>query len=106
MNTAHVETQSLRLVPRTREEVQEQIEQMQPQEKAALSAAWLARLDSSGPVDPWIHGFVMVNRVSGSNVGFCGFKGPPGADGVVEIAYGVAPEQRGKGYATEAARAL
>src|SRR5205085_4024880 len=36
----------------------------------------------------------------------CAFKGPPGADGAVEIAYGVAPEHQGKGYATEAAEAL
>jgi RimJ/RimL family protein N-acetyltransferase len=106
MNMAHVETQSLRLVPRTRQEVRAQIEQMQPQEKSALSAAWLALLDSSAPVDPWIHGFVMVHRASGGTVGFCGFKGPPGTDGIVEIAYGVAPEHQGKGYATEAAEAL
>ena len=31
--------------------------------------------------------------------------GPP-RDGVVEIAYGVAPDFEGRGYATEAARAL
>jgi [ribosomal protein S5]-alanine N-acetyltransferase len=29
-----------------------------------------------------------------------------GGDGVVEIAYGIAPEHQGKGYATEAAEAL
>src|SRR5712691_8234207 len=39
-------------------------------------------------------------------IGSCGFKGPPGADGTVEIAYGVAPDHQGKGYATEAAEAL
>ena len=31
---------------------------------------------------------------------------PPSADGVVEIAYGVASEHQGNGYATEAAQAL
>jgi len=106
MNTAQVETQSLRLLPRSREDVRAQIEQMQPDERAALSAAWLARLDASGPVDPWVHGFMMVHRPSGATVGFCGFKGPPDADSTVEIAYGVAPEHQGKGYATEAAEAL
>ena len=49
---------------------------------------------------------MMVHRPSGATVGFCGFKGPPGADGMVEIAYGVVPEHQGKGYATEAAEAL
>src|ERR1051326_9066615 len=106
MNTAQVETQSLRLLPRSREDVRAQIEQMQPDERAALSAAWLARLDGSGPVDPWVHGFMMVHRPSGATVGYCGFKGPPDAEWIVEIAYGVAPEHQGKGYATEAAEAL
>ena len=52
-----------------------------------------------------MHGFHVVHRDTGLVVGTCGFKGPP-ADGVVEIAYGVAPDHQGKGYATEAARAL
>jgi RimJ/RimL family protein N-acetyltransferase len=46
-----------------------------------------------------------VHRSSGNIVGFCSFKGPP-TDGVVEIAYGIAPDEQGKGYATEAAQAL
>jgi RimJ/RimL family protein N-acetyltransferase len=83
-----------------------QIEQMQPHEKAELSAAWLALLDGSTSADPWIHGFMLVHRISGGVIGRCGFKGPPEADGVVEIAYGVAPEHQGNGYATEAAAAL
>jgi [ribosomal protein S5]-alanine N-acetyltransferase len=39
-------------------------------------------------------------------VGVCGYTGPPSAAGVVEIAYGVAPEWRGKGLATLAAAEL
>jgi RimJ/RimL family protein N-acetyltransferase len=106
MNTAHVPTENLELVPQTRDDVRAQIEQMRPDERAELSAAWLALLEGSGPADPWIHGFMLVQRASGSVVGRCGFKGPPGADGVVEIAYGVAAEHRGQGYATETAEAL
>ncbi len=63
-------------------------------------------LDGANSTDPWIHGFKLVHRDSGSVVGRCGFKGPPDADGVVEIAYGVTPEHEGKGFATEAAGAL
>jgi RimJ/RimL family protein N-acetyltransferase len=63
-------------------------------------------LDASSLTDPWIHGFSLVCRTSGSGIGRCGFKGPPDAEGVVEIAYGVNPEHEGKGYATEAAAAL
>jgi len=106
MNTAYVPTKSLKLVPQTREEVRAYVEQMQPHERAEVSPAWLALLDSSTSIDPWIHGFVLVHRATDSVIGKCGFKGPPGADGAVEIAYGVAPEHQGRGYATEAAEAL
>ena len=81
------------------------IEAMSPAEKAQLSADWLARFEASTATDPWVHGFHLVHRDSRMHVGTCSFKGPP-ADGVVEIAYGVTPDQRSKGYATEAARAL
>ena len=35
-----------------------------------------------------------------------GFKGPPSAEGIVEIAYGVNPDQQCGGHATEAAGAM
>ena len=82
------------------------VEAMVPSEKAQLSADWLARLRASTSADPWTHGFSLVHRDSEIVVGKGGFKGPPGADGVVEIAYGVVPDYQGKGYATEAAQAL
>jgi ribosomal-protein-alanine N-acetyltransferase len=99
------QTPNLRLILQTREDVRSMIEGMTPFEKAQLSVAWLAQFDASGAADPWVHGFRLVHRSSGSIVGFCSFKGPP-MDGVVEIAYGIAPDEQGKGYATEAARAL
>jgi [ribosomal protein S5]-alanine N-acetyltransferase len=106
MSTTHVETKNLKLVPQTRDEIRAYVEQLQPHERAEVSPAWLALLDGSSPADPWIHGFVMVHRATESVVGKCGFKGPPGADCAVEIAYGIAPEHQGKGFATEAAAAL
>jgi len=106
MSTTHLETKNLRLVPQTREDVRAYVEQMQEQERAALSPAWLAMLERTGPVDPWIHGFMLIYRTSACVIGKFGFKGPPDANGVVEIAYFVNPEHEGKGYATEAAGAL
>ena len=82
------------------------VEAMTPSEKKELSADWLARLRSSTTADPWTLGFSMVHLDSDVVVGKCGFKGPPAADGVVEIAYGVSPEHQGKGYATEAAQSM
>lgn len=106
MNATHIETKNLLLVPQTVEEVRAMVEAMAPVEKAHLSADWRALLRASTSADPWIHGFSLVHRVSGIVLGKGGFKGPPTADGIVEIAYGVERDHQGRGYATEAAEAL
>jgi RimJ/RimL family protein N-acetyltransferase len=106
MSATHLRTKNLKLVPQSLEEVLAMVETMTPSEKAELSADWLARLRASTPPDPWTLGFSMVRLDGDTVVGKCGFKGPPAADGVVEIAYGVSPEYQGKGYATEAAQSL
>jgi RimJ/RimL family protein N-acetyltransferase len=100
-----VTTANLELVPRTAEEVRAMIEKMSPAVKAQLSAAWLALLAAASAADPWVHGFVARDRVTGVVVAQGGFKGPP-KDGTVEIAYGTEPEHQGRGYATETAAAL
>lgn len=101
-----VPTERLELVLESTEALLARIEAMAPADRAQVSPDWLARLRASATSDPWTHGFAMVERADGATVGSCGFKGPPDADGVVEIAYGVEPQHRGRGYATEAARAL
>jgi RimJ/RimL family protein N-acetyltransferase len=73
-----------------------------------VSPRWLEALRGAvgqGP-NPWRHGFWIVEKSSGQIVGGAGFKGEPDGDGMVEIAYGVVPSREGRGYATEAARAL
>jgi RimJ/RimL family protein N-acetyltransferase len=52
--------------------------------------------------DWWMHFFLDQD---GRLVGSGGFVGPP-ANGVAEIGYEIAPEFRGRGYATAAARAM
>ena len=106
MSATRLQTRNLKLVPQTLEEVRAMVEAMTPSEKAELSANWLAQLRDSTSADPWTFGFSMVHLDSDVVVGKCGFKGPPAADGVVEIAYGVSPDHQGKGYATEAAQSL
>jgi RimJ/RimL family protein N-acetyltransferase len=97
---------SVRLALKTRAEAFATIEAMNSSDKAQVSADWLARLHASSATDPWVYGFAIVRTENGEVVGNCGFTAPPGDDGEVEIAYGVAPEHQGRGYATEAARAL
>ncbi|MCM3881535.1 MAG: GNAT family N-acetyltransferase [Vicinamibacterales bacterium] len=102
----NLQTKSLTLALQTLEEVRAMIAAMDPSTRKELSADWLARLEKVTAADPWVLGFSLRHRQSGVSVGTCGFKGPPSTDGGVEIAYGIAPEHQGKGYATEAAQAL
>jgi RimJ/RimL family protein N-acetyltransferase len=100
-----VQSKSLDLVLMTRDELLAAVETMRPEERAQVSPDWLARVRASQSDDVWLHGFSLVHRETGAAVGRCGFKGPP-VNGVVEIAYGIEPEHRCKGYATEAADAM
>ena len=102
-----LQTGSLKLVAPTLDEVRAQFEGMNADQKAALPPDWLARMEAATGADAvWTLGFTLVHRVTGAVVGQCAFKGPPGADKAVEIAYMIAPDHQGKGYATEAANAL
>ena len=106
MSPGPIETERLRLIAGKLENARAQIGNMTTAEKAQLSADWLERLRVATTDDPWVLGFDLVDKIAGTPLGMCGFKGPPDADGMVEIAYGIAPEQQNKGYATEAAGAL
>ena len=71
-----------------------------------VSPGWLAALECASKADPWRYGFAVFQLASGMVIGNAGFTGPPSAQGTVEIAYGIVPSYQGRGYATEAARAL
>ena len=106
MATVVIPTARLTLVLQTPDEVLAHVEALSPIDRAEVSPDWIARVRATAAGDPWALGFTAVERASESVVGGCGYKGPPDADGVVEITYGMNPEYRGRGYATEAARAL
>ena len=72
----------------------------------SASAEFFARVEAAKQSDPWQFGFAVIHRIDNVLIGTCGFPGPPDSNGVVEIAYGIAPSYQGKGYATEAAIAL
>lgn len=65
-----------------------------------IPEAWLQMLRTSTGPDPWTHGFAVVLATRDLVVGTAGFKGPPDADGVVEVAYGIVPSYEGRGCAT------
>lgn len=48
----------------------------------------------------------VIDAATNSVIGAVNLKGPPAADGDVEIGWGLVPEARGRGFATEASRAV
>ena len=103
--THEILTAKLRLKLESTEAVLARIEAMNPADLAEVSSAWLARMRKAEP-SAWTHGFEVIERVTGAIVGSCGYKGPPDSDGAVEIAYGIHPDHRGRGYAKEVARGM
>ena len=72
----------------------------------SASPDFMARLKNAKQPDPWQFGFAVIHKIDNVLVGMCGFPGPPDANGIAEIAYGIAPSYQGRGYATDVARAL
>jgi RimJ/RimL family protein N-acetyltransferase len=71
-----------------------------------VSAEFLERLNGPAAADPWKDGFAILHFADNTVIGLCGFTGPPSMDGVVEIAYGIAPGYQNRGHAREAAQEL
>ena len=72
----------------------------------AASPDFVAQLRQATAPDPWKFGFAIVHTAETLVIGMCGFTEPPNSDGMVEIAYSIAPAYQGRGYATEAAETL
>jgi [ribosomal protein S5]-alanine N-acetyltransferase len=73
-------------------------------ELAELLSLYAARLAADASLvgyGPW----ALVRRDERRVVGSAGFLGPP-RDGAIELGFGVQPQDRNRGYATEAAQAL
>lgn len=66
---------------------------------------WIDKALQATP-EEWKLGFHVIHKADRALIGMCALKGPPDKDGVAEIAYGIAPGYQGRGYATEAARAV
>ncbi len=67
-----------------------------------VSPQWLEQLRTAREADTWTFGFAVLNPSVGQVIGSAGFKGPPDAEGMVEVAYGIVAGWQGKGCATAA----
>lgn len=77
-----------------------------PFEGTREGAGLITAAYEKGAFRPGWGSYVLVRREDDRAVGSMGFHGPPDDDGQVEIGYDLAVAARGKGYATEALRAL
>ncbi|MEY2530922.1 MAG: [ribosomal protein S5]-alanine N-acetyltransferase [Verrucomicrobiota bacterium] len=93
-NAAYEKTSGMRIA----DGVREFLLAGSPDSRAQLQVA-------TGP-DPWNFGFAILHKIDNLMIGLCGFAGPPDSEGVVEVAYSIAPAYQGKGLATEAATVL
>ena len=66
----------------------------------------MKRLENAKQADPWEFGFAVIHKIDNMLIGMGGFAASPSSEGVAEIAYGIAPNYQGRGYATEVANAL
>ena len=101
-----VSTANLDLVLQSPGEVLRWIDSLPRDIRAEVSADWITRVRSTAVGDPWSLTFNLVERASRSVVGSCAFKGPPDAEGIVEVSYYTDPNYRSRGFATEAAGGL
>ena len=122
MSAGPIETERLRLVPATRELIAADLvaaELLAGALEAKVAPDWpppfhteelLRRMDETLR-DPaaegwWLHYFLHRGDTRAELIGEGGFKGPPDADGGIEIGYALVPSARGKGFAAEAARGM
>ncbi|MEV5338406.1 GNAT family N-acetyltransferase [Streptomyces sp. NPDC052676] len=77
-----------------------------PYEGTREAAAMTLKAYETGVHRPEFGLFVLVRQEDARAVGGMGFHGPPDEDGRAEIGYDLATSARGRGYATEALRAL
>ena len=98
-----IETKRLALYPASREQMEALIA---AERDADLKAAYMEMLDGCLRCPALWDWYAMwrIERRDGTHVGDLCFKGL-GADGVVEIGYGVLEAHQGQGYATEAVEA-
>ncbi len=65
------------------------------------------RLVEQPNADGWWFYFVLLPEPAATTlIGVAGYKGPPDAEGCVEVGYGIVADHQRRGYATEATRAL
>ncbi len=120
-----ITTARLELVPATAELLRAALEGQDAMAlalRAAVPPSWppeslddaalefvLAKVAEDPEVAPWWMYFVLLpggGSTQRALIGTAGSKGPPSADGTVEVGYGIATEFRRQGYASEATLAL
>lgn len=103
-NNFNVKTKRLKVYPLSDAEIQKLIDDSTDE---ALAAAYTQMLEGciNNPMQRQWYAPWRMETKDGNHIGELGFRGPA-SGGSVEIGYGINKEYEGKGYTTEAAKAL
>jgi len=105
MKNIAAESESLIIEPRTAEEMEILIAGEKDGEMKKAYGEMYAGMKASPERSEWSAEWKIKSR-DGSLVGGIGFKGGPDKNGTVDIGYGIFPEFRNRGYASEAVGAM
>jgi RimJ/RimL family protein N-acetyltransferase len=74
---------------------------------SALQYTYDRLVEGPGQADWWLYFILLIGTEDGRTlIGSAGYKGPPSADGTVEVGYGIVHDRQRQGFASEAVRGL
>ena len=100
-----IKTKRLLITPMSDEEIEALMEKTEGEELRAAYGEMLSGCKADPENRLWHAPWKMTLRNNGTYLGDLDFKGPA-REGAVEIGYGILPEFEGKGYTTEAVKAM
>lgn len=100
-----IKTKRMLIAPMSDEEIEALIEKTDGEELRSAYGEMLSGCKADPENRIWYAPWKMTLRNNGTYLGDLGFKGPA-REAAVEIGYGVLPEYEGKGYTTEAVKAM
>lgn len=106
MTNQNIKTKRLILSPMTTEQLEVLIEKTEDDVLKAAYSEMLNGVQNHAGKEKWYTNWTISLKESGIIIGGICFKGEPNQSKTVEIGYGINDEYQGKGFATEAIKAI
>jgi ribosomal-protein-alanine N-acetyltransferase len=106
MKDVRIQSERLLLVPLTLEQMRMRRDEEPDEDMKQAYTEMIGSMLALPGREHWAADWLIRLREDGTPVGGIGFKGAPGADGGVELGYGIDEPYRRRGYAAEAVGAM